>query len=168
MSTEDYEFTCFKTVKKECADLTMPWGEDWTFQALTNDLMDSSNALMKFIIGYYSETWSENTLRAMNSLRCILSSSGQNSWYWLASAYWTLVAMGAGSDVNVTVDWVYRQVCTCHSDIEELRRIFGGNERSAHVFGSCSEEQSNKKLQAQKDAVENEEDRIEAAKVAVK
>jgi len=35
----------------------MPWGEDWTFQNLTNDIMDSTNSLLKFIIGYYSEEW---------------------------------------------------------------------------------------------------------------
>ena len=76
MSISDYEFTCFKTVKKECADLQMPWGDDWTFQTFTNEFMDASNAFMKFVIGYYSETWSENTLRGINSLRCVLSASG--------------------------------------------------------------------------------------------
>jgi hypothetical protein len=72
----------------------MPWGEDWTFQTFTNEFMDSSNALMKFFIGYYSETWSENTLRGMNSLRCVLSSSGQNSWHFIGGFYWTMMALG--------------------------------------------------------------------------
>jgi hypothetical protein len=63
---------------------------------------------------------------------------------------------------------MFRQICTCRSDIDELSKMLGGNERAGFIFGSCSEEQSNKKLQAEKAAVKLEEDKKVAAKVAVK
>jgi len=67
-------------------------------------------------------------------------------WHFIAAAYWVFVAAGAKKDLDAAVDWIYRQVCTCHSDIEELGRILGGNARSASILGSCSEEANNKKI----------------------
>ena len=148
MSDLTYEFTCLKTVKKECADLDIPWGEDWTFKMLTNDLIDAAQALIKFAIGYFSDTWSENTLRGVNSLRCVLTSAGENIWNFLAAGYWSLVALDIRPTLDDTVDFAYKQICTCQEDIEEIARQYGGDERSSFVLASCSEEGANKKLEA--------------------
>lgn len=150
MSTfdESYEFTCLKTVKKECADLDIPWGEDWTFKMLTNDLIDAAQALIKFAVGYFSDVFSENTLRGINALRCVLTSAGENLWNFIAAGYWALVALGIKTTMDDIVDWGYKQICSCQADIDEIARQFGGSERAAFVLSSCSEEGASKKLEA--------------------
>jgi hypothetical protein len=144
---ESYEFTCLKTIKKECSELDIPWGEDWTFKMLTNDLIDSAQALIKFAIGYFSDQWSENTLRGINALRCVLSSAGENIWNFIAAGYWALVQLDIRTQMDETVDWTYKQICTCQEDIEEIARQFGGSERSAFILASCSEKGAGKKLE---------------------
>jgi hypothetical protein len=98
---DNYVFTCLKTVKKECADLDIPWGEDWGFKMLTNDLIDAAQSLIKFAVGYFADTWSENTLRGVNALRCVLTSAGENMWNFIASAYWALVALDAEKSMGL-------------------------------------------------------------------
>ena len=147
---ENYEFTCLKTVRADCDELDLPWGEDWTFKMLTNDLIDAAQALIKFAIGYFSDTWSENTLRAVNSLRCVLTSAGENVWNFVAAAYWALVALDIRETLDETIDWTYKQVCTCQEDLDEVARQFGGSERAGFILASCSEEGADKKLETQK------------------
>jgi hypothetical protein len=72
----------------------LPWGEEWTFEMLTSDLIDATQMLLKYGIQFLAADASENTLRAINSLRCLLSSAGENIWHFLAAAYWLVATLG--------------------------------------------------------------------------
>jgi len=37
---------CGTLVIRECRDLALPWGEEWAFQALLGELLDSAGGLL--------------------------------------------------------------------------------------------------------------------------
>jgi hypothetical protein len=127
MSDQEYEYKCLKELKQECADLEIPWGEDWSFKMLTGDLIDAAQGLLKFAMGYFSDTWSENTMRGVNSLRCVLTSAGENSWNFIAAAYWALVSLEIKNEMDPVLDIVYKNICTCQDDFDAIAKQLGGS-----------------------------------------
>jgi len=67
---------------------------------LTSDLIDAANVLIKFGVQYIASNWSENILRAINSLRCMLSSLGDSIWNYVASTYWLIATFGLEKEIE--------------------------------------------------------------------
>ena len=80
---------------------------------ITSDLIDAAQMLLKYGVQYLYSDATENMYRAINALRCSLSSAGENIWNFLASAYWTIAAFGAREDIDPYFDIAYQHVCTC-------------------------------------------------------
>jgi len=89
---------------------------------LTSDLIDSAQILVKFAVQYLGGGWSENILRAVNSLRCLLTSTGDSMWNFIASTYWLIAAVGLDKEINPYLDVLYQNVCTCQEDSKAIAK----------------------------------------------
>jgi hypothetical protein len=85
---------CGTEIRESCLDMQIPWGEDWTFQMLMGDLVDAAQAFLKFAVQYAGAALTDNMLKGVNALRCAVTNVGENSWNFIAAAYWA--AAGAG------------------------------------------------------------------------
>ena len=79
----------------------------------------------------------------VNALRCAVVSGAATAWYFIASAWWALYWAGQEQLLEEALDVAFPYICTCKEDVDELAALFGGNEETAEVFGSCSETSSN-------------------------
>lgn len=172
MDVFGYTINCGTSVIPECEDLNIPWGEDWTFEMLLGDLIDSAGALVKYGVSYIGDSLGENLLRAVNALRCALTNLGTNAWNVIAAGYWTLVGVGQESTAREYLDIGYQWICTCQEDAKTLIKALTGEEQdgkqdSNDKMGSCSESGSVKKADAKEDRKKREDAQADAAAVAL-
>jgi hypothetical protein len=93
---------------------------------LMSDLVDAAQVLVKYGIQYLAGDLSENMLKGINALRCLLSSVQDSAWNFIASAYWLVVAFGAEDFINEKMDQAFELVCTCQEDANGLIKMVGG------------------------------------------
>jgi len=154
-----------------CKELGIPWGEDWTFQMLLGDLIDTAQALVKYGVQYVGSELSDNLLKAVNALRCALTNLGTNAWNLIAALYWALVGIGQEEVVTQYLDLGYEYICTCQEDARLLIESLGGADdggRASSMLASCSESGSVQKEDAQAAQEERKEAEAEAATQATK
>jgi hypothetical protein len=107
---------CGTVIIRECKDLALPWGEEWAFQALLGELLDSAGGLLRVGVKYASDL-GPNVGRALNALRCSLTNIGDNAWNLVAAVYWTLVGVGQEATAREYLDIGYEYICTCGRDV---------------------------------------------------
>lgn len=115
---------------------------------LTSDLIDAAEMLLKYGIQYLAKDASDNMLRAINALRCMMTGFSDNAWNFLASAYWVVVTFGYKEEANKYVDELYQNVCTCQEDAKFVSKLMGSGDKSTEMISGCSELTGNKKLEA--------------------
>lgn len=152
--------------------MQIPWGEDWTFQMMMADLIDSAQMLLKYGVAFIGDTLTDNMMKGVNALRCAVTNVGENSWNLLAAIYWAAVGFGQDQMVNKYLDIGYEYVCTCQEDARQLIASFGGEStdggRTDYMLGHCSETGSVKKDDAAKERQKKVEEKIEANMRALK
>jgi len=75
-------------------------------------------------------------------LRCAVTNVGENSWNFIAAAYWAAAGAGKEDMVIEYLDIGYEYVCTCQEDMQALIKSWGGDQdggRSAYMLSTCSE-----------------------------
>jgi hypothetical protein len=94
-----------------------------------------------------SDGMSYNLKMGMNSLRCALVNMGDNTWTLIAAAYHAAKQFGQEDVIKEYVDEYYPYVCTCTSDVENIKDQLqqaedAGVEVNANkgMFSSCSED----------------------------
>jgi hypothetical protein len=91
---------------------------------------------------------SENMVKGINALRCMLSSISDSGWNLIASAYWFVVTIGLEEVIKPYLDMGYEYVCTCQEDANRLAKTLGGSAqavRNADILTGCSELVQHKK-----------------------
>jgi hypothetical protein len=88
---------------------------------------------------------SENLLKAMNALRCMLLALGNNTWALLAAGYYAARQFNQGDLVATYLTLGAQTVCTCTGDVDGLLVMLSQygmmpSEESLSLLGSCSEE----------------------------
>lgn len=146
LSSMGLEISCGSEIIDKCKDLNIPWGEDWTFQMLLGDLIDAAQMLLKYGVKYLAQDASENMMRGINSLRCMLDNVGENAWNLIAAAYWGAVTFGYEQDLLPPLDRAYEHVCTCQEDAHSLVSMLGSTEATDALFEGCSELTGNHKV----------------------
>jgi hypothetical protein len=58
---------CGSVIVKECKDLALPWGEEWTFQELLNQIFDVTGQVLKLTLDALGEM-PENIIRSLNAM----------------------------------------------------------------------------------------------------
>jgi hypothetical protein len=116
---------------------------------LTGDLIDAAQMLLKYGVQYLAKDFSENMLRGINALRCLVSSAGDNIWNFLASAYWLVATFGYDKEINPYLDQAYQNVCTCQEDAKVIVKLLGAGDKSTEMLQGCSEFARNKNIDAQ-------------------
>ena len=92
-----------------------------------------------------SEGMSDDMLRAANALRCMLTAGVENSWNFLASAYYFAKQFGYEGKIKEFVDYAYPTICTCFQDVEIFTSDMSGNmdpaqkSKMTEIFGGCTE-----------------------------
>jgi len=110
------DIQCGTSIRDTCLDMQIPWGEDWTFQMMMADLIDSAQMLLKYGVAFIGDTLTDNMMKGVNALRCAVTNVGENSWNLLAAIYWAAVGFGQDQMVNKYLDIGYEYVCTCQED----------------------------------------------------
>ena len=146
LSAIGLEVSCGSDIIDKCKDLNIPWGEDWTFQMLLGDLIDAAQMLLKYGVKFLAPEASENMMRGINSLKCMLDNVGENAWNLIAAAYWGLLSFGYEKDMLPTLDKAYEHVCTCQEDAQSLVSMLGPTTGADAMFTGCSELTGNNKL----------------------
>jgi hypothetical protein len=167
---------CGTVIKENCKDLQIPWGEDWSFQMLIGDLIDTSQALIKFAVQYVAESLTDNIVKAINALRCALANGASNSWNLIAAVYWLATGLGQGPAVIQYLDLGYEYVCTCQEDAKAIIASYASadpeaqkaNDKSAYMLSSCSESGDVKKSDAKKAQEDRTKAKYQAAMKAVR
>jgi hypothetical protein len=124
---------------------------------LTSDLVEAAQMLIKFAVQYLGGSWSGNIIRAINSLRCMLTSVNDSIWNFIASTYWLIATFGFEKDIHPYLNEAYQNVCTCQEDSKFIARMlagFAGDGKAAELMSGCSEGTSNKKIEAKKKRLE--------------
>lgn len=103
-------------------------------------------------------------MRAVNSLKCLITSASENVWYFVAATYWFIAAAGYGEDVNPYLDIAYQNVCTCQEDARTISRLMGISEEPLEMLTGCSEYVSNSKIDVE-NAKEDYINRVKDANV---
>jgi len=149
---------------ESCKGLNIDWGQDYAWKNLVNEIISTSEFLIRFAIQYLASQISENMMRSINALRCMMNSFGGNTWTLLAGTYMFLVLCGIENDVKYYINQGYEYVCTCTYDATQLAKYMGASEQSSDVFSSCSETGSNKKLEdsKKKEALKKEKEAMAA------
>ena len=83
-----------------------------------------------------------NQLRALNACRCALTSLGDNTWTFLASALYAAkwVDVSYARQMIDALNEYYPDICTCNEDANIFAYYFGGNQKTASVMSACTEE----------------------------
>lgn len=134
---------------------------------LTSDLIDAAEMLLKYAIQYLAKDASDNMLRAINALRCMLTGFSDNAWNFLASAYWVVVIFGYGKEASEYIDQLYQNVCTCQEDAKFVSKFMGAGDKSTEMIAGCSELTGNKKIAADEKRKKFVEKRKEANEKAL-
>jgi hypothetical protein len=144
---------CGSLVIRECRDLALPWGEEWAFQALLGELLDSAGGLLS-LGAQYAESLGPNVTRSLNALRCAFTNIGDNAWNLVAAVYWTLVGVGQEATAKEYLDMGYEWICTCSRDVTNLLEGLLGvesdeNSNNNNNNNACSEKAKKEKADAQ-------------------
>lgn len=132
---------CGSVVIQECKEVNLPWGEEWAFQSLLGELLETTGVLMNVGLKYAGDL-SQNLTRAINALRCALVNIGDNAWNIVAAAWWTLVGVGQEAVAKEYLDQGYQWICTCQKDAESLIKALGADPNSSSsdpYANACSE-----------------------------
>ena len=84
-----------------------------------------------------------NEMRALNAMRCAVNNMGENTWRFLAAAYWALVAFLPTSELHSLIDQYndfYPLMCTCNVEANAFANTIGGTLLTNAVFSACTEE----------------------------
>jgi len=102
--------------------------------------------LLKYGVKYLAADASENMMRGITSLKCMLDNVGENAWNLIAAAYWGLQAFGYEKELLPNLDKAYEHVCTCQEDAHSLVSMLGSTAATEALFTGCSELTGNNKI----------------------
>lgn len=110
--------------------------------------------MLKYGVQYLMSDATPNQTRAINALRCMLSNIGENTWNFIASAYWTVAIFGKEKEVIPYLSQGYEHICTCQEDAHNLTKMLGASAQSTEMIKGCSENVSNMKIEMEKKKAE--------------
>ena len=77
------------------------------------DGVDAVSFLFKLLLQYISGTFSDNMIRSINAIRCMIINFGDNTWNLLAALYWFINSISEIGWFNTTLSDLYEHICTC-------------------------------------------------------
>merc|ERR1712071_267057 len=80
-----------------------------------------------------------NQMRALNAIRCMLVSLGENTWNLVASVYFLFKYFEIQDSLKEMLDESYPYICTCNEESNAFAAYFGGTETTASLMSSCYE-----------------------------
>jgi len=99
----------------------------------------------KVVVGMVGAGLSDNLKRALNSLRCMVNSLGNNTWTLIAAAYYAARQFGYDGMLVEYLDMGAEMLCTCSKDVDGLAGmlrnygLYPSEEDVIKFFGACSE-----------------------------
>ena len=85
-------------------------------------------------------------MKALNAVRCLILSLGNNAWNLLAAAWWAAHQFGMHGELETYLNMYADMACTCAGEIHStaaMLRDFGmypTEETLNNYFNTCSEE----------------------------
>ena len=118
---------CGKSVIDECVGLTIPYN-DAGFQRLVGEAAAAGNGVLNIMLSVMADTFTDNKIKALNSVRCSILNGGYSIWYFIASAWWSLYFLGLNGFLENQLDKLYPHVCTCKGDVDSFAQFFGASQ----------------------------------------
>lgn len=81
-------------VVEDCKGLDVDWGKDYAFKNFVAEIVSTAEFLLKYGVQLIASQLSENIMRGINALRCMVNNFGSNTWNLLAAAYHAADAFG--------------------------------------------------------------------------
>ena len=85
-------FNCgnFDAIPDSCKNIAANavWGREGPFKRLVQETVDIGTLGIKIVVGFMGASLSPNLLKALNAIRCMLNSFGNNTWNLLAAVWW--------------------------------------------------------------------------------
>ena len=123
----DLQMNCGKSVIAECEGLRIPYN-DAGFQRLVGEGVAAANGVINVMLSVLANTFTENKIKALNSVRCAILNGGYSIWYFIASAWWGLYFLNLQHLVEDMLDKLYPHICTCKGDVDSFAEMFGASE----------------------------------------
>ena len=108
-------------------------------QLYTGEAVNALTFMLNAAAQMVGQSMTINQLRALNAMRCAVTSLGENTWTFLASAYFFCRQFGYQNDFVKFLQDTYPDICTCNSDANIFATYFGGNAKTASIMSACSE-----------------------------
>merc|ERR1712071_740324 len=80
-----------------------------------------------------------NQMRALNAIRCMLVSLGENTWNLVASMYFLLKYFEVQDKLKELLDESYPYICTCNEESNAFAAFLGGTPTTASLMSSSYE-----------------------------
>ena len=81
------DFKCGTQVIDAC-NIEHDWENEATYIALVNQIVDMGTLGVKLAVGLMAASLTDNLIKALNALRCMLLAFGNNTWTLLAAGYY--------------------------------------------------------------------------------
>lgn len=107
---------------------------------LTFEVVDTMSFLLTAAVQAGAGELTLNMMKAVNSMRCVVTSGGNNFYNILAAVYYFAVEFEFEQEIVKLIDEYYPMVCTCKVETELLASVMEATAESMLVMGSCSEE----------------------------
>ena len=138
MDFANLSMNCGSAVSTACTGVKIPMTPAG-FQLLVGEVV----AAATFLLGAGSQMLGSdltfNQMRAVNSLRCAVTSLGDNFWNFLAAIWFGAKEFGYDTQVQQAIDEYYPYICTCNEDADNFAKFFGGNAATNTVMSACTE-----------------------------
>ena len=137
------DFNCGTTIIDSC-NIEYDWEDENTYKLFVNQVVDTGTLGIKLAVGLMAAQLSENLLKAMNALRCMLLALGNNTWTLIAAGYYAARQFNQGDLVATYLTLGAQTVCTCTGDVDGLLVMLAQygmmpSEENLALLGSCSE-----------------------------
>ena len=140
----DRELMCGSDFAPCCVGLTLtmsPVG----FQQFIGEATSAATFMVGAAIMFGAQEMNPTQMRAANALRCMLTSLGENTWNFLASAWFAAKQFGKENELKDYINIAYPHICTCNEDAAIFAFYMMMSPDPAHkammadIFSACTE-----------------------------
>lgn len=94
----------------------MDWTKDSSFKLMVSEVVGAATLIIKYIPILMASAMSDNMMRGINAIRCLVNNLGDNSWNLVAAVYWGGCFVGQKDKLNEYLNLGYGYICTCSYD----------------------------------------------------
>ena len=138
-----FDIECGQSVRGQCDGQSVANESGFTdvsFKKFVGGFVNVFTSPLTIFLSISTQIFSLNLIRSVNALRCAFVSAADNSWNFIAAAWWASAQYSMENYIEEGLDLVWPYICTCNFEMDFLSQKYGASDESVIVFESCSED----------------------------